>query len=166
MSILAAAVHESGHIIAARLLRIKFYEMRLGIFGARLNTGAGMYSYKTELLLAAAGPFANFLSLLFAFPLLHFFPTASDYIKLFLLSSAALGIMNLLPVKSFDGGRIFTCIFSSKSPLAVEKFLSFLSFLSIFTLWCVSLYLLLRFSTSLSLFIFSVSLFAKIFIDS
>ena len=164
MSILAAACHEAGHIIAARLLGIGFYEMRLGIFGAQLRTGR-ICGYREELLLAAAGPLANFLSLPAAFFLLRFFPSATDYINLFILSSVALGIMNLLPVRSLDGGRIFICLFSSKSPGTVEKVLSFLSFLSIFTLWCISLYLLLRFSTSLSLFIFSLSLFAKIFID-
>jgi hypothetical protein len=35
----------------------------------------------------------------------------------------------------------------------------------IFSLWCLWVYLLLRLSSSVSLFVFSISLFAKIFLS-
>jgi hypothetical protein len=42
--------------------------------------------------------------------------------------------------------------------------MSIISFIFIFTLWCISVYLLLKISASLSMFIFSVSIFCKIFL--
>jgi hypothetical protein len=46
----------------------------------------------------------------------------------------------------------------------VESILNFTSFILIFTLWSVSVYLLLKISSSVSLFVFSVAVFTKIFL--
>lgn len=163
-AILAASLHELGHIIAARLCGISLRELRLGIFGASLKINDTLYSYKQEIALSTAGPAVNFISALLLFPLIR---DADAFISFFIAASLFLGTLNLLPVSDFDGGRILSCAISSiSSPDKAQKVLTVSSFVVIFSLWCLSVYFILRLSASLSLFIFSLALFAKIFISA
>ena len=83
----------------------------------------------------------------------------------FVMTSVALGIINLLPISGFDGGRMFSALAHSLfSCRTAERISSVLSFVIIFALWCFSVYLMFKISASVSLFVFSLSLFAKIFI--
>lgn len=158
--VLAVALHEGGHVLMARVCKIHLRELRLGIFGAALSPQSSLYSYKKEIMLCLGGPLMNFLSVLVV---TAFFDTPRfEYFK---ECSMALGLLNLLPILGFDGGRIFTSMLSMLlPPRAVDVLSKALSFLLIFTLWCFSVYLLIKISASLSLFIFSLSLFAKIFL--
>lgn len=161
-ALLAASIHELGHIMAAKICSIPLYEMKLGIFGAALTTDASLCSYKKEIALAAAGPLANLVSSALLYPV---FKSSEGFGCLFLAASLFLGILNLLPVESFDGGRILNCILCEKfSPRLASAVCGALSFVSVIFLWLLSVYLLLRRASSLSLFVFSLSLFCKIFI--
>lgn len=161
-SLLAAALHELGHIICAKLCSIPLQELKLGIFGASLTPKGIICSYKKEILLAASGPAFNIFS---AIALFLFFNTLGNFGEFFMLSSLFLGFLNLLPIRDFDGGRILHCLIcQTLSPRVADAICSRLSFLLIITLWMISVYLLLRLTASLSLFVFSSALFCKIFI--
>jgi len=158
---LSVSLHELGHLVGARLCKIPIEEMKLGIFGAGITPKNSLYSYKQEIILCLFGPLANFLSA----AAVSFFVSENEFINLFYLSSLALGTINLLPIESFDGGRIFLSLLSLRlSPALSHAIVSVISFVFIFTLWCLSVYFLLRAATSLSLFVFSAFLFSKIFI--
>jgi len=163
----AAALHELGHIIAARLLGVRFSEFSLSLLGARLNTETKLISYKTEIILAAAGPAVNILSFFMFFP---GFTTigggVGEFFSYFTAASAALGALNLLPISTFDGGRIvYSFVSLIKDPDAALKLSKALSFVCLFTLWSASVYLLIKTGNSLSLFIFSLTLFARLFVN-
>lgn len=162
--LIAAFIHELGHIAAARLLSLRFKKFTLGIFGARLELCDPLISYGEEILLCLGGPLINLLTGSFSLVLTRYFP--SPHLTLFALSSLLLGFLNLLPIRDFDGGRILRsvllCFFSEKTS---DSITSILSFSSLFFLWSVSLYLLLRYTSSLSLFVFSVSVFASVFVS-
>ena len=159
--ILAVAIHEMGHIVAAKICGIEVGKFKLGILGAAIVPRRPLYSYKEEFILCIGGPLANFLSAL----LICRFHSAAVFTESLLLYSISLGALNLLPIKSFDGGRIFSAILSCLlSPKTAERVLNLTSFLLIFTLWSISVYLLLKISSSVSLFVFSVALFTKIFL--
>lgn len=161
-AIISAALHELGHLLAARIRNIPISELRLGIFGARITTGARLISYTDELILAAAGPVSNFLC---AFIISVFKASSDCFMGLIFTTSVFLGLLNLLPVNELDGGRIIHCLLCKLLPLsACERICELLSFLSILTLWTLSVYLLLRRHASLSLFLFSAYLFFGIFI--
>ena len=160
-AILAAFCHELGHIIAAKLQRIPLGELKLGIFGASLTSKPLLCSYKSEIILAAAGPLVNLISAAILLPFCK-----NDFCALFVAASLFLGILNLLPIYEFDGGRILYCLLSPHLSLtAVTTVIKTISFILIFTLWSLSVYLLLRLSSSVSLFVFSLSLFSKIFLS-
>ncbi len=157
---ISVAIHESGHIIFARLRHITLSELRLGIFGASLTPCDPLYSYADEIILCIGGPLFNLLSALAALFLLKLPPTHT-----FIMSSFSLGLLNLLPVSGFDGGRIFLSVMSIIFPCRVAGgIMKILSFLILFALWSFSLYLLLRTASSLTLFVFCSAVFVKIFL--
>ncbi len=162
-ALLAAALHELGHFFAAKICNISLKEMKLGIFGASLSPSQPFLSYKKEIVLAAAGPLTNVVCALSTLCILG---QKNEFTELFTEASFFLGILNLLPITDFDGGRILHCIISYKfSPSIAHTILKISSFTLIFVLWIFSVYLLLKLSTTLSLFIFSLSLFSKLFIS-
>ncbi len=170
IALFAAALHELGHIAAAKARGIRLESLSLDLLGARLTTGTRLCSYRDEIILCAAGPFVNLFfssaSLLLANFIFKQDPVVFEYLSFFAASSAALGFLNLLPIKSFDGGRILLCLLCRPFGIYIsEKIIELLSFLCCFALWGFSVYLLMRAGISLSLFVFSVSLFSRIFIS-
>ena len=152
--LLAVLSHELGHIIMAYACGIRLKECTVGIYGAGLMPEYGLYSYGKEILLCLAGPLFNFFlgSLGLVIGLAH----PSELLEYFSLSSFILGGMNLLPIRDFDGGRILLSLFTVFfDPALADRILTVLSFLFVFLLWSLSLYLLLCHAASLSLFIFS-----------
>ena len=156
-AIAAASIHEVSHIALARLLGTRLSSMRLGIFGASLSMDSHTTSYKNEILIALAGPLANLTS---AIIILLFVSELSAFTEMFLAASIFLGLLNLLPISDFDGGRILFCIIAIKSSLHLAStVLKLTSFFFVFSLWTLSVYLILRLGASLSLFVFSASVF-------
>ena len=162
-AILAALLHELSHLTAAKICNIPLKELKLGIFGASIIPKASLCSYKKEIILALSGPISNIASALLLF---FFFGNKNEILTYFISASLFLGILNLLPIYEFDGGRVLFCTISlHHSPETALKTLKALSFIIIFSLWCLSIYLSLKLSASISLFVFSLALFAKIFLS-
>ncbi len=159
-TLLAAALHECGHLAAAKWLRIPFRALRLTPLGARLETGTGVLSYGEEFLLAAAGPLTSLLASLGA----AMFWRAFGFFRLFSCASLLLGVLNLLPIRSFDGGRMLESMLSQKAGVRVAcRMMQVLSFFFLLVLFSLAVYLLLRAGDGLSLLLFSVSLFFRFF---
>ena len=159
----AAFIHESGHLISAKLMRIPIRSMRLGIFGAAIETDMLFCSYGKEILLALCGPLANLIS---AFAVYWRFGSTTEPARLFIASSLFFAFLNLLPAGSFDGGRIFTSLLHTfLSPCTADRVAETVSFLVFFTLWTISVYFIMKTGAYLSLFIFSISLFTKLFLS-
>jgi stage IV sporulation protein FB len=169
IALLAAAVHELGHIIAAALLKIRFGSLSVNLFGARLGTSAPLYSYRREWLLSAAGPASNLITGGIACYIYYLAgePENLRYVLFFAIASFFLAGLNLLPIRDFDGGRMLLCITAPLCGLyAAERLTGALSFIFVLLLWVMSLYLMLRVGSSLALFVFSTALFAELFLDS
>lgn len=160
-ALLAATLHELGHIAAAKLLRVGLCEMRLGIFGASLSTDSPLSSYRSERILALSGPSINLVCAALGGAL----RVQNEFFEYFISASLFLALFNLAPISDFDGGRVlYSLIAEHLTPNAAARVMSVLSFAILFSLWCLSVYLMLRLGASLSLFVFSSALFCKIFI--
>ncbi len=163
--LLAALLHECGHLFAARLLHIPLVSLHISILGARLEVGDPLLSYRREWALCAAGPL---FSLLFA-GIAAWVASASRFtepLRLLAMISLALGIINLLPVGWLDGGRIFRAMCLLLLPHRIATILIHtVSLVFLLLLWMASVYLLLRVGNSLSLFVFSISLFFRFFLS-
>ena len=157
---IAISVHEAGHLAAARILNIDIKSITLSLVGARMECKSTP-SYKKELALAAAGPCAGAVLSLFCFLI------NNDSPPLFYLGaiSLALTVFNLIPLPSLDGGRILFCTASLLFPLPVSlKITKLCGFLSLFSLWLLSVYLLIKTASGVSMFVFCAFFFAKCFI--
>lgn len=162
----AAIIHEAGHILASHFLKMKLNSFSLKLFKANLGITLPLHSYKKELLLSLAGPAANILSGIIAAYIYRNFQN-NEYIIFGTVASFFLAILNLLPIKDFDGGRIFICLLAPKFNIyVVEYVLDILSFSFVLFLWIISIYLMLKIGSSLTLFVFSSALFAKLFLNS
>ena len=159
--LLAAIIHELGHLLASLLCRIPILRFRIGILGARLTTKSESYSYLSEILLCAGGPLINLLCAFLAHSLL---PVTNEC-QLFVQASLTLGLFNLLPIRTLDGGRIVeSLLLCALSPHTTDIITALLSFLSLFLLWIFSVYALFCGINSLSLFVFSIGLFTALFL--
>lgn len=175
---LSAALHECGHLIAARALKIKIEEIRFDFSGVRICTEKAVNSYRDELLLSAAGPLANLLSVTLSvafflsngitiseaadalLSLLNGEFTLTGAVGFFATSSILQGGINLLPINTLDGGRVLFCaaalLFGERSAYVLIKVTSFAA---AFVLWTVALYLLLKVSAGLGVFVFAACVF-------
>lgn len=158
-TVTAAAVHECGHILAARVLKIPIRMLEIDLMGAKIYPAAPLPSYSAELCLAGAGPL---FSLLLA-PLSAWLPPAFG---LPLLSATlSFALFNLLPIKDFDGGRVLAAMLAV--PLGarrVDHVLFATTYLSLLLMFSLSACLLLRYGEDASLAVLSASLFARLFL--
>lgn len=158
-TLLAAAWHELGHILAAQALSVPLKLLELDIPGARLVPAGALPSYRTEALLAGAGPVASFLLALLTLPL------RQPFFVILRATTLSLGVFNLLPVGGFDGGRVLFGLLAPRvGERAARGVLEVGGYLSLLLLFALSACLLLRYGQSLSLAVLCASLFARTFL--
>ena len=157
----ATIVHELGHVLGAILTKIKISRFSVDFLGARIDTGHALISYTDEIILSAAGPFFNIISSI------AFYNSTIPFFAYFTSASFSLACLNLLPIETFDGGRVLYCFLSKiLSNDSAALLIRALSFICLFVLWCISVYFLIRSSSSLSLFVFSLSIFNRLFLTN
>jgi len=175
----AALLHEMGHIIAAKVMKIGIKEIKFDFSGVRICTDSSLTPYKSEIILAISGPAVNLLAFLASAlswvikygSLEDFFASANllmkegsgnadNVIAFFALSSLVQALINLMPVESFDGGRILYCataeLFGDR---VARRVTDAASALSAFLLWTVALYLMLKISSGLGIYVFAACIF-------
>lgn len=107
----AAAAHEAGHLAALCRFGVPVSALRIGAFGARLETvGRGRLSYGRELCTVLSGPAVNVLCAL----ALAWAAGRFSWPGGFLCAGAhlVLGGFNLLPIPPLDGGRALCLLLS------------------------------------------------------
>lgn len=156
----AALLHELGHFLAAMWLHIPLSGFKLDLLGARIEVGEKYLSYGEEWLLASAGPLISLTASILAAP----FWSTSRLSIMFSCASLLLGILNLLPIRTFDGGRMLEAtLLSFSNPTVTNRVMSASSFTLLFFLWSGAVYFLLRAGDGLSLWCFSMSLLSRFF---
>ena len=83
---------------------------------------------------------------------------------IFSCASLVLGVLNLLPIRSFDGGRMTECALLQVMRVKTAEYtMRTLTFFFLFLLWAFAVYFLLRAGDGLSLFCFSMTLLLRFF---
>lgn len=105
-SLTALLIHEAGHCIAAYMLGDQFASMELTPFGGMMAYAPGKSPHKglRGVIIAAAGPVANYL-LLLLLPKLSYI-LRHETIRQLANANLAMLCINLLPALPLDGGRI------------------------------------------------------------
>ena len=130
-ALLAAAVHELGHLAAVYALGERVEFLSIGGFGARIHTGP--LENRAEFLCAAAGPAAS----LFLLCLCRFFPKTA-------LCGLVQGMFNLIPVYPMDGGRMLLCILRRLCPRRADVIFRAIQYLILCVLLLLSLLWMVR----------------------
>ena len=105
----AVLIHELGHMLALRLLGLRFRGLRPETAGLRIDY-AGDCGAAGELLAAAAGPAAGLCYFLALSRLAGRF--GWELVRLSAELSLLLSLYNLLPALPLDGGRVAAVLFS------------------------------------------------------
>ena len=114
MAVGTVLVHEYGHVVAARQLKVPVDSVRLrGLFGAAYI--APPESPKEEGLIALAGPAGNLLVAAILWmaggaPHLSRIPHDLSQLEWAYLFNAGMGLINLLPALPLDGGRVLRAL--------------------------------------------------------
>jgi Zn-dependent protease len=106
----AAMLHEAGHLVALKGCGVGIEEISFRAFGVELTTGDTRYiPYRSELIIAAAGPAFNLLALIVTLGAVA--AVGPFWGALFFVAcNAALAAVNLMPVSGLDGGRMLAAI--------------------------------------------------------
>ena len=150
----AAILHELGHVMMMRLCGVRVRGLRLRLFDVLIKADDPP-SVKADVLITLGGVAVNFLfSALLC-------PVSMKYG----LPHLALGVFNLLPVMSLDGGRLLEiCLERRFSPRTVEIVLRVTTFLFILPLMTAGSILLIRGGYNYSLLVISLYLIVLLFV--
>ena len=161
--LLAVLLHEGGHWLAAKLCRVQVTAMRFDLCGMRMQL-AGVVSYGTEWIVALGGPAVNLLCfVLIPTTNLPFSAPFSNAVLYFREISLYLGLFNLLPVGTMDGGRILRVLLSLLfSPRIAEGVIKCITLLVLLFLWLAAAYALLRGAPMTSAFLFFLTLLFRL----
>ncbi len=130
---IAAVIHECGHLLAMYCRGIKPQCIKLRVFDIAI-VAQGERSFADYFVITLAGPCANFLS---AFVFCFFSRTL-------FLSSVVIGVFNLLPIETFDGGHALLLLlsrrYSPKTCVYIQKALTLLLLIPCLTLGILMLF--------------------------
>lgn len=146
---LAALLHELGHVLMMLLCGVRVRAVRLRLFDVLIEADDAP-GVRADVLITLGGVTVNFLfaALLCPVDLRYGLP------------HLMLGIFNLLPVLSLDGGHLLELILEKHfSPHTVVSVLRVTTFLFILPLMTAGLYLLFNSGYNYSLLIISIYLF-------
>lgn len=158
----AALIHECGHILTAKILRVPFVRIRGGIFGLWMKYDFSAKSYLSEMIVSCGGAVFNVSAA--ALTLFLCRPTGLLSV-FFVFSNLSLAVFNLMPVSGFDGIGILHCLIltltgdvlkADKACRAVSAFFSGAFFL-------LTVYIQMRAGAGLSLTLLSVFLLYNCF---
>ena len=145
----AIAVHELGHIAAAKLVKAPIVCVSLKPVGLSLRFDFSRVGYRAEAFVHSGGSIAGILCAVFA----SLLPWHGA--RIFSGLSFCFALLNLLPVMSFDGGGILSAALSAHFlPDTVWRVCRAVSALTLVFLWAAVLWAELRVGANLTLLFF------------
>lgn len=105
----AVTLHEAGHLLLLRILKVRIHKLRLAASGAIIETEP--LPYRKEIAVASAGPAVNAALLMLT----------ARQAPMFALVNFCLFAYNLLPFYPLDGGRILRALLHLLLPERVAR---------------------------------------------
>ncbi len=147
---LAALLHELGHLLMMKLCGVRVRGLRLRLFDVLIEADEPP-TVRSDVWITLGGVTMNFLFALIFAPI----DTRLS------LPNLALGIFNLLPVMSLDGGHLLGIVMARRfSPRVCENTLRISTFILFVPLFTAGIYLLLHSGYNYSLLVIALYLSA------
>lgn len=155
--LLAALLHECGHLSVMCMLRTPPREICLNPFGIDLvKQDDSARSYGKEILISLAGPAANALAWFAGWAVQHGCQVNWEE---WMLANLAIGLMNLVPIDSLDGGQaLYSALCRRCSEPLAGKIVTIVSLLILVPLATAGFFLLLQSRYNFSLLLISLYL--------
>ena len=148
----SAAIHEAGHMLAAKLAGIPCRKLKFCAAGGMIAFDFSRSSYFSEAFVHLGGAVFGMASAMIAYAALG--KQALEYFG----ATAVLSCVNLLPIRGLDGGAVLLCILNMIFlPDTAEKIAGTVSFVFWTALWFSAVGMGLRGSHDLWLLIFALS---------
>lgn len=157
----ACTLHELGHLATIHLLGGRVVAFRLSVVGAELVPGrARLFSYREELIIAAAGPLVSLVAAFLAACLAKAGGDFGERAYLFAGLNLVAGLFNLLPLAPLDGGRILhSLLLRSRESWELERLYQRLSCALSLGLLCLGTWQMLDFGGNPTLLLSGLWLF-------
>lgn len=155
IALLACFIHEMAHMVAFIAVGYTPQKLSFEMSGIRLTKPAQELSRGKELLVLIAGSGVNLLIFLLLIKTID----KISFFSIFGVTHLVLGIFNLLPLKSFDGGKIlFLSLSYFMSESTAYKICAAADFISIFLMLLCSIFMVITSKKSFSLLAITVYL--------
>lgn len=120
IALVCTALHECGHVFAMLYFGSESIDININLFNIEITDKARLKRpYKQDIAIIAVGPAVNFFTAVLFYLLFLF--CQSDVVYAFFAISLVLGIFNLLPMESTDGGQLLKIFLTKKlEPSAVN----------------------------------------------
>lgn len=158
LALAAALCHELGHIAVMLVSGTEVSEIEITVFGAEIRTPCAERTTLVNIAVFSAGALTNILCAVTVFIL----PTSSVEALFFANASLSLAIVNLLPIRTLDGGCILEALLADITPKHMPLIVDVVSCITLGFLWLTAVYLLLIFGGNLSLMLFCMYLFVTL----
>ena len=157
-------LHEAGHLSAIILTGQRPKQICFGLFGMSIVRGNDLSeSYIEEMITALAGPAVNII-LALVFALAHCFFDNGTVNKAFAVN-LIIGLFNLMPVFSLDGGRALESFLKYKyDSFTSERILKTVSFFTLLLLDGLGIYVFVKSGYNFTLLIISLYLTVLLFV--
>lgn len=164
--LLAAFIHECGHIFAMFLKKSKPLQICFRSFSIDIiDSNSLRRDCRSDLFILFAGPLANAIAAFVLIVFQSFFNFC--FLKAFALANLFLATFNLLPIEPLDGGQITLIFLLRKLKLrTAEKIALSLSFLTLFPLAAVGFFVLFHSKYNFSLLFLSCYLMAVLLLKN
>ena len=148
--LIAAFMHEIGHIIAFIITGNKPCEISMEISGIKIVKANDNFNYAKEAVLLLSGPIINFGTALILY--------LTNNIGIIFYIHFMLGIFNMLPISVLDGGKLLKLALLYKMDInSAENFIKKMSYIIIIPLFIGGI--ILSFNMNFTLLITSIYLF-------
>lgn len=106
--ILSALLHESAHICFLKIYRAKIERICIFPLGCEIFADTSRLSYKKELIVTLSGSLTNISLFILSYFVLKLYPLR--FLLFFAVCNLFLGVINLIPLSFFDGGKALRLI--------------------------------------------------------
>ena len=153
----AIIIHETGHIILMCIFGYAPEKIKISLFEISISDRKRQErSFIQNFLIIFFGPFANFIFFIL-FYLLYLI--GNDYFLYFAAANFSVGLFNILPVMSLDGGQLLYLILSRFfSDTGSQRIVNVITFIIIFPLASLGFILLFNSKYNFSLLIVCIYL--------
>ena len=158
--------HESGHILALHHYGAYPRRIKLTLFDiAILDRQKITRKCKDELIISLAGVTVNFILAIISYFFLTIMP--NYYIQVFFDTNMTLGLFNLLPIDSLDGGQALLIILENHfSPAKADLILEVISFIILLPVLIMGFLVLLQSKYNFTLLLTALYLIAIILLKN